>query len=184
MGLDMYAYGTPSENAIDHFNVFDTDSIVPIHKWRKHPVIHGWMERIWAQRCIEVGMIEKTKMLPPYDVEKEIGNSIQLNIMSADGKKTLTLSELKKEKPEIIAEIVKEFSKPISNFNKEAIRLTAEDVDRLEADIKAGALPTTDGPFFGESEQNETTKADDLLFVAKARKLLGAGFAIYYRADW
>lgn len=186
MGLDMYAYGTQSENSIDHFTVLDPDALVAIHKWRKHPALHGWMERLWAKRCAEVGMAEKTKMLPPYDVEKHIGKSIRLHVTdpSKKGAKPPTLSELRKNHPEMVESIIKEFSKPNSPFNREAIRITAEELDQLEADIKAAALPHTDGPFFGDCEQNEETKADDLAFVAKARKLISAGFAVYYRADW
>jgi hypothetical protein len=184
MGLDMYAYGTHSENAIDHFNVFNTKEIVGIHKWRKHARLHGWMERLWAMRCIESGMIEKTMQDPPLDVEKEIGRSIILNVTTPDGKKPPTLEELRANHPEILEAIKKEHSRPVSQFNREAIRITLHDLARLEADIKAEALPLTEGPFFGDNEQNETTKADDLLFVAKARKLLSAGFAVYYGADW
>jgi hypothetical protein len=194
MGLDMYAYGTHSENAIDHFNVFNPKEIVGIHKWRKHARLHGWMERLWAMRCIESGMIEKTMQDPPIDVEKEIGRSIILNITTPDGKITTpdgkitkkppTLEELRANHPEMLEVIKKEHSRPVSQFNREAIRITLHDLARLEADIKAEALPLTEGPFFGDNEQNETTKADDLLFVAKARKLLSAGFAVYYGADW
>jgi hypothetical protein len=135
-------------------------------------------------RCIESGMIEKTMQDPPLDVEKEIGRSIILNVTTPDGKKPPTLEELRANHPEILEAIKKEHSRPVSQFNREAIRITLHDLARLEADIKAEALPLTEGPFFGDNEQNETTKADDLLFVAKARKLLSAGFAVYYGADW
>jgi hypothetical protein len=56
------------------------------------------------------------------------------------------------------------------------VALTASDLDRLEADVKAGKLPHTQSFFFGESDGTETE--DDLAFIAKAREALAAGLTL------
>ena len=58
-------------------------------------------------------------------------------------------------------------------FNCVPVVLPAQDIDRLEADVKAGNLPYTQGFFFGESDGSETE--DDLAFIAKAREAQGGG---------
>ena len=58
-------------------------------------------------------------------------------------------------------------------FNCTPMVLTSEDLDRLEADVRAANLPPTEGFFFGESDGSETE--DDLAFIAKARKSLADG---------
>lgn len=67
-------------------------------------------------------------------------------------------------------------------FNCVNLQLTADDLDRLEADIRAGNLPATSGFFFGESDGSE--KDDDLAFVEKARQALDAGLALCYTSWW
>jgi hypothetical protein len=62
------------------------------------------------------------------------------------------------------------------------VALTAGDLDWLEADVKAGKLPYTDGFFFGESDGNETD--DDLALIAKAREALAAGLTAFYDSWW
>lgn len=67
-------------------------------------------------------------------------------------------------------------------FNCKPLVLAAEDLDRLEADIRAGALPPTGGFFFGASDGSEAD--DDLAFIAKARKALSEGMTVYYDSWW
>ncbi len=45
MGLDMYAYATSRKPAapVD----FKDDEHERLHYWRKHPNLHGWMERLY-----------------------------------------------------------------------------------------------------------------------------------------
>lgn len=52
-------------------------------------------------------------------------------------------------------------------FNCITLVLTAADLDRPEANIRANALPATSGFFFGKSDEGETE--DDLAFIDKAR---------------
>ena len=45
MGLDMYAMRTlePISKPVD----FKTQEATEIHRWRKHPNLHGWMEELY-----------------------------------------------------------------------------------------------------------------------------------------
>ena len=67
-------------------------------------------------------------------------------------------------------------------FNCANVELTAADLDRLEADIKADRLPHTTGFFFGESDGTE--RDDDLAFIAKAREAIAAGLTVFYTSWW
>ena len=67
-------------------------------------------------------------------------------------------------------------------FNCVPVELTADDLNRLEADIRAGNLPQTSGFFFGSSDGTEI--ADDLAFVAKAREAIAQGNTVYYDSWW
>ncbi len=67
-------------------------------------------------------------------------------------------------------------------FNCITLLLTAADLDRLEADIRANALPATSGFFFGESDGSETD--DDLAFIDKARAAIADGKTVFYELWW
>ena len=67
-------------------------------------------------------------------------------------------------------------------FNCIALVLTAEDLDRLEADVRAGTLPPTQGFFFGQSDGSEND--DDLAFISKARAALADGKTVFYDSWW
>jgi hypothetical protein len=67
-------------------------------------------------------------------------------------------------------------------FNCVPVVLTAQDLERLEADVNAGSLPDTTGFFFGEFDGSETE--DDLAFIAKAREALSVGLTVIYHAWW
>ncbi|PKP67458.1 MAG: phosphoglycerate kinase [Alphaproteobacteria bacterium HGW-Alphaproteobacteria-5] len=67
-------------------------------------------------------------------------------------------------------------------FNCESVVLTAADLDRLEADIKAKRLPATSGFFFGASDGTEME--EDLTFVAKAREAIAEGKTVFYTSWW
>ena len=49
MGLDQYAYATTQvpDRPVD-FEVSDADALIAT--WRKHPDLHGWMERLYRER--------------------------------------------------------------------------------------------------------------------------------------
>jgi hypothetical protein len=71
-------------------------------------------------------------------------------------------------------------SKP--SFNCVPVVLEADDLDRLEANVKAGQLPETEGFFFGASDGTE--REGDLAFIAKARRHLADGLTVYYTSWW
>ncbi|MGG6898839.1 hypothetical protein [Rhizobium sp. BR 315] len=104
MGLDMFAYTTTTkpETPVD----FEVDNAQRLHYWRKHPNLHGWMERLYRNK----------------------GGSDD-------------------------------------DFDLVPLELVAEDLDTLESDIKAKALPKTRGLFFGESDGSEMQ--DDLQFDSR-----------------
>lgn len=67
-------------------------------------------------------------------------------------------------------------------FNCRAVVLTDEDLDRLEADIRAESLPHTQGFFFGETDGTEID--DDLAFIEKARAAMAQGLTVFYDSWW
>ena len=67
-------------------------------------------------------------------------------------------------------------------FNCVTVALDPADLDRLEADIRAGRLPCTEGFFFGASDGTEAE--GDLAFVRNAREALCAGLTVFYTSWW
>jgi hypothetical protein len=68
------------------------------------------------------------------------------------------------------------------SFNCVYVALTPSDLDRLEADVREGRLPHTEGFFFGRSDGSE--RDDDLAFIAKARDAIQSGLTVYYTSWW
>jgi hypothetical protein len=64
MGLDMYAYRASQANS-------EYDDNHEIACWRKHPNLHGWMERLWEEKG--------RPGLDPND-EHEMFNGIELEL--------------------------------------------------------------------------------------------------------
>lgn len=67
-------------------------------------------------------------------------------------------------------------------FNYVPVVLDREDLDRLEADIRANRLPHTEGFFFGVTVGDEAE--DDLVFVANARQEIAKGGMVFYTSWW
>ena len=68
-------------------------------------------------------------------------------------------------------------------FNGIELELTWEDLMALEYDIKHGALPDTQGFFFGENS-NDYYKKQDLEFIDQARADLFCGLRVFYNSSW
>lgn len=68
------------------------------------------------------------------------------------------------------------------SFNIVSVELTLDDLDQLEADVRAGILPETSGFFFGVSDGSEVE--DDLAFIAIAREAIGQGKPVLYTSSW
>ena len=69
------------------------------------------------------------------------------------------------------------------NFNGIELELTAEDLDNLEATVKARELPGTSGFFFG-TDADDHYYADDLKFIQMARAEMFLGFKVFYNSSW
>jgi hypothetical protein len=70
------------------------------------------------------------------------------------------------------------------SFNCVPVRLTLEDLDQLEKDIKASELPETTGFFFGDNPPDEDSNNRDLKFITQAREVIAEGDAVYYDSWW
>ena len=69
-------------------------------------------------------------------------------------------------------------------FNCEHVRLTSEDLDALENDVKNNKLPATIGFFFGNYPPDDDSKEGDLGFIEKARQVISEGDCVYYYSWW
>ena len=67
-------------------------------------------------------------------------------------------------------------------FNCVNVALDAADLDALEAAIRAGRLPSTSGPFYGQSDGSEAD--DDLAFIERARDAIADGETVFYSSWW
>lgn len=189
MGLDMYAVVVASENSIDDFS-FKGEGEGLLHTWRKHPDLHGWMEKLWLKK------LAKANKDKPGPKKQEL----VFQITSAkDGSKVTVTKEhvLLDQLPDALA--IDEELKPgllmtlkqaleedlqleASPFNQVFVRLTKEDIAELGVVIASRTLPKTTGFFFGESNGEE--RDDDLLFIGNALKILEEGKHIYYSSWW
>jgi hypothetical protein len=140
MGLDQYAYVAAKAGTYDNYYSDENyekgeDDPTKLSKpleleyWRKHPNLHGWMERLW---------LSKNASNPPPRHQ---------------------------------------------DFNNIELELSWEDLDMLEADVKAGNLPITRGFFFGE-DQDEEYKEQDLAFIKKAKAEAFLGLKVFYNSSW
>ena len=69
------------------------------------------------------------------------------------------------------------------NFNGIEMEITAEDLDDLEAVIKARELPSTSGFFFG-TDADDYYYDSDLKFIQEARAELFFGLKVFYNSSW
>lgn len=70
------------------------------------------------------------------------------------------------------------------SFNCIPVRLTMEDLDRLEKDVLGYELPETTGFFFGNNPPDSDSTANDMQFIAKAKQAIAEGDAVYYDSWW
>jgi len=68
------------------------------------------------------------------------------------------------------------------DFNCTTVRLTSEDLDRLERE--ASTLQPIEGFFFGEQTIYPEQLESVATFIAKARQALADGNAVYYDSWW
>jgi hypothetical protein len=73
MGLDQFAYKTkvkPSKNVDFAEEVYDDETSEEIHYWRKHPNIHGFMEKLYREK----GGIDEFNCRPMLLTQGDIDN--------------------------------------------------------------------------------------------------------------
>jgi hypothetical protein len=70
-----------------------------------------------------------------------------------------------------------------ATFNGIELELTWEDLEVLELDVIAGALPSTSGFFFG-NEADDHYREQDLKFIRDARAELFCGLKVFYNSSW
>jgi len=70
------------------------------------------------------------------------------------------------------------------SFNCTHVRLTPDDLDNLEHDVRNNKLPETTGFFFGNFPPDDESIKNDLDFIEKARTAIKDGFAVYYDSWW
>lgn len=70
------------------------------------------------------------------------------------------------------------------DFNLAYVRLTEEDLKRLEDDLLKDKLPPTKGFFFGNNPPNAESIEDDKRFLQRAREELSHGHAVFYSSWW
>lgn len=73
------------------------------------------------------------------------------------------------------------------NFNCNTVRLTKEDLDRLEnaiTGISGERLMPTEGFFFGGANASDGRTAEDFNFLTKARAALDEGDIVWYDSWW
>ena len=69
-----------------------------------------------------------------------------------------------------------------SAFNCIPLRVTFQDLENLEKDVRGGNLPHTTGFFFGQSCEEDIK--DDLAFIEEARNAIASDMEIYYSSWW
>lgn len=69
-------------------------------------------------------------------------------------------------------------------FNCKHLKLDADDLLRLIADIEADKLKPTQGFFFGAQSYSEEEKKEDAAWAKEALRLIEGGFDIYYYSWW
>jgi hypothetical protein len=69
-------------------------------------------------------------------------------------------------------------------FNCVPVVLNEEDLHQLAACIIDHELPNTSGFFFGESNNSEEEREDDLQFVKDSLKAIEEGYTVYYDSWW
>lgn len=95
MGLDMYAFTTKEKptNPVD----FKVEEVRELHVWRKHPNLHGWMQKVYYAKggkaesfnCVPVVLsIKDLDRLEAAIRAKELPHTIGFFFGETDGTET------------------------------------------------------------------------------------------------
>ena len=159
MGLDQYAYVAAKASAYDEYyedeNYEKADGDPT--KLSKPTELSNWRKHPNLQGWMERLWLEKNN--------KIVGNRSNGAELEFDMDDTGTIEETD------------------DVFNGVQLELTWDDLDRLEADVKAGNLPKTRGFFFGDNS-DEYYKTQDLEFVKNAKAEVFLGLKVFYNSSW
>lgn len=70
------------------------------------------------------------------------------------------------------------------SFNCIPVKLTEEDLDKLQTDLLMENLPHTEGFFFGNNPPDLESLREDLKFIQKCRDAMKDGKVVYYDSWW
>ena len=94
MGLDMYAYTASRAGQYDEWwtgaklnsktTEFENPALTKpteLAYWRKHPNLHGWMDRLWREKHYQT---QPTDASEPVDPDSDTFNGIELELTGED----------------------------------------------------------------------------------------------------
>ena len=88
MGLDQYAFKVKAEpgKSVDFDREFlDGEEHIQIHYWRKHPDLHGWMQRLHAEKGGEGDFNCQQVKLTQEDIDKLAASILEGQLPSTNG---------------------------------------------------------------------------------------------------
>jgi len=185
MGLDQMMFVVSSHDENNDFGYHESVKYVQIATWRKHPYLHGWMEKLFNQKADAQGFKGETQFQQGYSMSITDANETEYDPEDPEVQKMII--EDKKEMMKIIQQ--QQFAASAGHlgkkrvFNRQCVRLNIGDLDQLEMAIKLGELPHTEGFFFGE-DASESYREYDLRMIVVAREAINHGLDVYYDSWW
>lgn len=185
MGLDQYGYAVmPSGSNTDFHVEWDTNDNSKVHRiaqWRKHANLQKYMEDLYVSKIQEQGLeLPKTEM--PDNVfmtsDPKTGEPTPLTEVLSGEDLDRAMSEFQ----ELVDQETSKFTEERVVFNQQPLRLNSKDLDDLETCVKEGKMPLGEGPFWGESSQEDDEQT--LKFVEYARRCIAEGLEVYYDSWW
>jgi hypothetical protein len=188
MGLDQYGYAVMPSGGNTDFHIDwqldKTDKVGLLAQWRKHPNLHKWMEQLYLKKAEEQGIQVDTSI--QLNTNGALFSAMAVDPVTGDTKpvqNALEGEDLDKVMALLNEQIELEVEGDvISDFNQKPIRLTLEDLDKLESAVKDKTLPVGNGPFWGSSTPEH--KNQTLNFIVRARWAIAEGLEIYYNSWW
>jgi len=132
----------------------------PIGYWRKHPDLHGWMDELWRRKRW-----------------KTLADSLG----SAEAVKDFFRRQSEAIRKYYLGEATAEEA---GIFNQVELPLTEQDILHCMEAIRRDALPETSGFFFGESDQTEEQRQEDLAIMEKCLGAVRQGKEVVYSSWW
>jgi len=184
MGLDQMMFASTSNSKNTEFFCNEEAGFVQFGTWRKHPNLHGWMEKLFNAKADALGFEGETNFnletiataLPtsPEIVESALAEGIPQLSSTEEMERLIALESFTAQAENVTKKRV---------FNRQPIRLSLADIDQLEMAVKLGELPATKGFFFGE-DSSDHYKEYDLKVISAAKEAIRQGLDVYYDSWW